>query len=172
MLNIDEVVSRLENNSPTCERDLLRDCKLPLKFLGDGAYRHAYQIIGTQTVVKLPNIQTYDYNGKEEVSYNVKHARHELDSIHSINRKNSKFKFLKPYLPDIYYSSYTSGLVYMKKYNSIGSRKHRRTIEELETRCREIGGTDYSDIDNGGNFGLDKEGNIRLIDFGCFNGGC
>lgn len=171
-LTVDEIIEKLENYLPTTERDLMVDCELPLKFLGEGAYRITYSVVGTDMVVKIPSKQKIvNDDNTESPSYCVSHALHELRSISRIKRKNSKFKFLQPYLPEIYFTDENTGVILMKRYFGIGSNKYRNLIEQLEEKVREVSYCDYSDIDNSGNFGVDRQGKLKLIDFGCFDGG-
>lgn len=180
-LTVDEIVRRLEFHEPKEVRTVMRYCKLPLRFIADGAYRDTFNVIGTPVILKIPRtpLETnYLYDAKtcksseEEVSNdNVDHARIEFKLIDRI-KKYKKFEFLRPFLPEIYHANVKTGVSLVKRYYKIGSKQHQKVIDDLEKKIKKaMNVSKFGSIDlHPGNFAEDKDGSLRLIDFGGFEG--
>ncbi len=103
-----EVIGLLKNKKITDEHDL-RKLKIPTKSAGSGAFRHTLIVfpkdIYERFVIKFPFNSLYD----------IEHAQNEIRAIRYIN-KTKKLWFLRPFLPEVFYSNYRSGIIAMEYY--------------------------------------------------------
>lgn len=157
-MTLSQVVSRLRRHKPTSELALLKVCKFPLRFIGNGVFRDVYEILDTGYVLKMPNGQS-----------SVEHAVNEYRAWRQIKRsRRVKFKSIKPHLPEILYFSEHSGLTLMPKYEEPEWGTYEKEMDRLETAVREAFGAEEADLgsEKWDNFGVDKDGNLRIIDLG------
>lgn len=182
MLNIDEVVKRLKTHKPTNLEEVMQDCKLPLKYVSNGAYRQVYQIVGTRSVIKIPrnpvkteeiyNDKTHKWKTKYETSYDVTHANQEFQALQRMKRCKIRMAFLQPHLPEFYHFNQMTGISLVKKYNKVKYNTHIKTIDKIREGVARVFKIDNWDTDlHENNFGLDKDGTLKLIDLGCIYGG-
>lgn len=141
---------------PNSLQEIMGNCKLPLEFIADGAYRYAFRIVGAGLVVKVPKVGRND----------KRHAKTEWQVYNKIKRSTNRYVKLKPYLPEIYYFDPKSGIIVMEELKPIKGRKQRIEMEKID-------GLFMSYIDNlseadvhDKNVGVDKKGNIKVLDFG------
>lgn len=133
-------------------REDFKDFGLKLKHVGSGAFRKVYQIVGYDLVVKIPR----------GVGWDKAHSKTEWYAYKRL-KKLKKYKFLHKYLPNMYCCS-KSGTILIDKHTFKGRSMDQ--IHKLRTECYDIFG-DSCDI-YGQNVGLDKKGNLKIVDFGCF----
>src|SRR5208337_4505065 len=84
-------------------KNLLETTKLGMicLFVGEGAFRSAYKIVGTTLLIKFPLMyQTDDHDGKY-------HTRAEIRKIRAL----SKFKSLRKAMPPVYYYKSNDGVM-------------------------------------------------------------
>jgi hypothetical protein len=171
-MNRERALTEIRFFHPKTERDLLVRCKFGLKALGEGAYRDAYQIIGTDLVVKLPKLQSamgYDPVSSKRLEYSIEHARMEVDAIKKIRRSKAKrWQIFKPLMPEILYFNFSYGVTVMPKYHKVGHHKHTDCIMKLDRIVSKYNDLEDCDVYNTGNWAEDAEGNLKLIDLGCF----
>ncbi len=135
------------------------DFGLRLRKIGEGCSRIAYSIRGYNLVVKIPG----DFKSAR------RHARQEYKAYKRIkNERVKKYKPLRKYLPVIHCCT-KDGVILMDRYKPCGwGRKDTKDSREVRRHA------DYLFPDNEGtdiggeNLGRDENGNIRILDFGCF----
>lgn len=151
---------------PKTERDLMVKCGFSLRPVGGGAYRDAYQIIGTDLIIKLPRREGVT---KARIDYSIEHTRLEVDAINKVNKSRAKrWQMFKGLMPEVLYYNFTYGVVVMQKYKKVGSERHRSAISKLDTLVSKYNNLEDCDVYNSGNWAEDDEGNMKLIDLGCF----
>lgn len=100
-MNLATAIRRIKRFKPRTFEDFGK-AGIPFgKNLGGGVFREAYQIKDLPLVVKFP----IEDDG-------IDHSRDEMRKI----KKFSKFKFLRKYLPKVYYYDRQSGVIVMKFY--------------------------------------------------------
>lgn len=134
---------------------------------GNGAYRVVYKVSGLPVVVKLP-------------------ARFETDKEHSrqeykmYKKLKKNFKQIRKYLPVIYYCNEKTGMVVMRYYKLLKTppyheydNKEHPAWQDKEARYAladhlEKLYSGASDVSNSGNVARDTDGQLKVIDLGCF----
>jgi hypothetical protein len=154
--------------------ELLVECKLPLKFIADGAFREAYKIVGTPYVIKIPSSNRRVY---------IEHGQADINAYKLI-MDDPKMKSLRKYLPTMHYSQYELGIVLTeyvrplsKEYDSDRQwsyrGKYRADIEKasrLVSKFSKAKGGDHDlDLSKMENFGT-VDGKLKILDLGCFTG--
>ena len=133
----------------------IRRLGVPLRKIGDGAFRTAYAIPHLNVVVKIPQMQ---------LGACVYHAKSEIAGFSRVRRER-RFSSIRKHLPKIYYHNYATGIVIMERLRtSRGSETHDHVLlREKMKRCfRARNGRDWG----WDNFGFDKKGHIKIIDLG------
>lgn len=74
----------------------------------EGSFRRVYQVESLKLVVKFPQGSCGRYSG-------IEHTNEEIDTFERISTYK-KYKYLRHYLPKIYYYNRKTGVVLMKKY--------------------------------------------------------
>lgn len=152
--------------------ELMVDCKFPLQFIADGAFREAYRIVGTPYVVKIPSSGSRTY---------VNHAQADINAYELIN-DDPKMNRLRKYLPKIHYSNHPIGVILTdyvrplsKVYNSdrvfTYHGHYRDEIQHVARMAKKLSSADDPDmdlnkLDNFGSVG----GQLKILDLGCFTG--
>lgn len=155
-----DVLRRLNKYGATTAQDILDYCNLPLQYVGGGAFRDTYHVIGTGVVIKLPR------QGLKHAR-NIQHARDEM-TIWNRMRRSKKWSTFRPFLPEIIGFSKKTGVMVVRRYDGLKySRDSNQIIKNLEKSVTSIIGTTIADI-HYGNLGVDKDGGIRFIDMGLF----
>lgn len=146
---------------------LVRECKFPLEFVADGAFRNVYRILGTPYVLKVPSSSR---------SYVLDHAAQEVKAYQKIKRSKS-LAALRPYLPKFHLVNDALGIIltdyirpvqkeygtyYGKYYNEI--QKVSQVARSLSTAYDPDLGVDKAD-----NWGV-VGGKLKILDLGCFTG--
>jgi len=140
------------------------DFGLRLTAIGSGCSRNVYAIRGYNLVVKIPF-----GDDKGELKSARRHAMQEYKAYRRIaNERIKKYKPLRKYLPEIHCHT-KDGLILMDKYKVVGyGKKYEKEIQEIRRHANylfpENDGTDMY----GENIGRDAEGNLVILDFGCF----
>lgn len=114
-MNLATTIRRIKRFRPRTFKDF---GKVGIRFgknLGEGVFREAYQIKDLPLVVKFP----IEDDG-------IDHSRDEMRKIRTL----SKFKFLRKYLPKVYYYDRQSGVIVMKFYED---------FEDYDDACDAVG---------------------------------
>jgi hypothetical protein len=165
-MNRERALTEIRFFHPKTERDLLVKCGFGLKALGEGAYRDAYQIIGTDLVIKLP---IRHRKSKARIEYSIEHSRLEVSAIDKVSKSKAKrWQMFKHLMPEILYFNHTYGVTVMPKYRRVGHPKHTDAIVKLDKLVGHYHDLEDCDVYNTGNWAEDKDGNLKLIDLGCF----
>lgn len=160
-MKTDRVLQLVNNCKPKTAQDTLY-AGLPLKYLGDGAYREAYHIIGTELVIKLPK-----RTDLASTSCNVMHSLHEFHAIKRILRSRSKkCQAIKKHLPKVYYCD-ANGVMVVRKYNMLPNKYQSDKLRAVLSHkvCSTLKLFD-GDIENSGNVGIDGRGTLKILDAG------
>lgn len=165
-MNAERVVEVLKRERPKTSIDLLVQCGFTLRHLGWGAFRNTYSIVGSGLVAKVP-LNPSGQPTDDTYKLNIRHTQLEYRAIQSIKRSRRKWTFLQPYLPEVAYYGHHAGVIVMRRYYGVGKAKHLPEIKKLDRRVAEVNKVVDCDIWNSGNYALDREGNLKLIDFGC-----
>jgi hypothetical protein len=136
-------------------RQDFKDFGLTLKYKRSGAFRATYQIVGYNLIVKIP-IGDFYYN-----------KEHSLDEWRMYKRlsKLKKYKTFHKYLPEIHCCS-PSGVILMEKYSLKGERA--KATAQVRNIAYTLFGSSCDVYKQ--NVGLDKKGQLKILDFGCFSG--
>jgi hypothetical protein len=154
-----EVVRRLKAHRPITVKDVLVDCELPLLYLSHGQFRTVFLIIGTDLVIKIPNIG-------RKYKRNVAHARGEYFTWLQIMKSKRKYLNIKRYMPVIHYFSVPTGITVVQKYKLASYKRYKKQIDEVGAHLYSITGHSDHDLDNSVNVGLDTKGGLRFLDLG------
>lgn len=156
----EKIVSLIKRWKPLTVKDILEDCRLPLQYVGGGAFRDVYRIIGTPYVLKIPC-----EDGATEL--NLEHSRDEFTAWRRISR-NKKFSQLHRFMPEIVYYNRTSGIILVCYYKSLSySSETLKVARRTEALVRQVLGREWSDI-HYRNIGIDSNGRYVLLDLGKF----
>lgn len=146
---------------PTTPEQALVNCGLGLKYIGEGAYRHTYHILGTNLVIKFPKQDGIDGPS----TCNIQHALEEFKTISRILKsKASRYQAIKKHMPRIYYCDH-HGVTISSKYKLLPMASHRnraKLSDYISTILRVYDG----DLTNPGNVGVDGRGTLKILDGG------
>jgi len=111
----------------------LREIKIRTRkgMKGNGAFRRAYEIVGTGLAVKFPRPNYAD---------NAEHTRDEVKKIRAL----SQYRSLRPHLPTVYYYNGRDGVMVTDYYPYICPEKSKNVI--LSDVIRELTGVHLDDI--------------------------
>lgn len=155
-----QVVNKIISHKPSCVEDVLRNCELPLKFLGDGAYRTAYQVVNTDIIIKFANS-----------GFAMEHSLKEYKAAKTIKEsKLTKYRTIKKHMPEIYHYDVETGISVGRFYKLLPA-KANGIRERLAEKIRVAVGVNYTDLENSGNVGKDRRGILKIIDAGFINVG-
>ena len=136
-------------------------CGLPLKYAGDGAYRTAYEVVGTNLVIKFPK------NDEGMLIHNQQHSLHEYQAILKVLRSKAKsLQALRKHMPKVYYCN-RDGVMIVRKYKLLSEHRKADKIRALLSQqiCKVL--KLYSaDLENSGNVGIDGRGTLKVLDAG------
>jgi hypothetical protein len=159
---INQVINKLRTHWPStpeeCRTYGIRLCKNS----ESGAYRYVYKVWGLPIVIKFP-----------QSDGDIKHAIQEW-IVYNKLKFCDKYKKLKKYMPAIYHFNINTGVSAMRYYELLGPsnwrqpNKHDRSRELLQKRIKKVYKT-ANDVDNSGNVARDKNGQLKVIDLGCFD---
>jgi hypothetical protein len=144
--------------------DLLVKCGFGLRHVNDGVFRYVFEIVNSDFVIKIPK----DGDG-------LCHAHDEAMGRNRVLRSKHpaavEARRHLPY-PFLYYA--TSGFIIMPKYRTTANRRYDKNMDRINDVFRKVicDGKER-DIDLGhskfDNYGLDKHGNLVVMDMGCFS---
>lgn len=153
----EQIIRRLRYWRPRTLEQLLVRCRFPLQYVGGGAYRDVYRIVGTDYVVKIPI---------ETKSENVKHAHNEYNAWRRITRNKKKYSSLVPYIPEIAYHNRGYGTTLMRHYTTLPINNETRKLERRVVKAvKNALGREWSDVQVS-NIGVDADGGYVLTDLG------
>lgn len=163
-MNEHTLIHRLSRHHPKTVQGVLDCCGFPLQWIGSGTFRDAYHVTGTSLVIKVPRFDS----DKATLKYNIQHARDEFSIWRRMKVAKLKYAAFKSYLPELIYFDTKTGIMVVRKYNKVRySKIANKLIRELEASITATMKTAEADI-HYGNLGLDKDGNIKIIDMGLF----
>lgn len=156
-----KIVEKIKSTQPHDPIAVMQSCRLPLEFIGDGAYRTVYRVVGTNVIIKFAGttISGLD-DGK-------RHGAQEYATITNIRKSNLKrHKELKKHLPVIYHFEPSTGVTVGRYYKLLPESAgiDRAALAKKFTNALKIC---FGDIDNTGNVGKDGRGTLKILDAGC-----
>jgi hypothetical protein len=171
--NANRITRILKKEKPESIYDLLLDCGLSLKFLGDGAFREVFKIVGTGLVVKVPRTDGELMEMSAGYAHTpVDHAHAEWDHRKKVMREK-KYEFFRPYMPALHCLVPSTGVLLADYYRPLPytRTKYDAEIDQIIGSLAAIGVND-GDVakDKKDNYGIDRDGKLRIIDLGCFGG--
>lgn len=161
-MKLDRVLKLIDTYRPRNAEDALIACSLPLKYVGDGAYRYAFEIVGTNLVIKFPK-----GTDMEPTNVNIQHSIIEYRSVTKVLKsKARKMQALKKYMPKMYYCN-QDGVVVVRKYKLLSTGpRHDRWRSDLSVKICKALQLFSGDIENSGNIGIDGRGTLKILDAG------
>lgn len=161
-MTTDKIIQSLDAVRPYGAEAALMECNLPLKYLGSGAYRHVYHIVGTSLIIKFPCLNS---NGQPS-TVNIGHARDEYAAVSRVSSsKAKKYLEIKKHMPELYYHNCCTGLILGQKYKMLPTRANAIRTELSNKVCKALRLCD-GDITNSGNVGMDTRGTLKILDAG------
>jgi hypothetical protein len=136
----------------------------------EGSFRVVYHIIGTQYVLKIPiqEWESYKWSGPKSkwIKKHINHARLEMNA-HTIISTTTRpeIRALKPFLPEVPYMDWDTGVALMRKYRSPTNSEWNKKSTALYTLIEGVQkqNTDIKIY----NCGIDSNGKLRILDLGC-----
>ena len=168
-----QIARRMKLDKPKTVEDLLIRCGLTLKFIGDGGFRVVFKISGTGLVVKVPMTE----KDQAELGHNyghtpIIHAKTEWKYRKKVMREK-KYEFFRPYMPTLHCLIPSTGVTLCDYYRPLpwSRTKYDDEIDQIIANLAGIGVMD-GDVgpDKRDNYGIDRDGKLRIIDLGCFGG--
>lgn len=142
-----DVVDRLK---PQNESELMRCSQVGLRYLGEGSFRVAFEIIDYPLIVKVPLTNCYS---------DLHHANEEWNWIERV-RKEPQYKALRKHMPKVYYFDEDCGLMIMRKYKWVKFSPRTQAIDKLVLQTTGATGHDVGSS----NMGRDGKGNLKILD--------
>lgn len=108
--SIPTIVKRLQAHRPKTYKEI-RALGIPLKRLGDGAFREAYKVVDVPLVIKIPLCEC-----PQETDHCTgacgcpEHSRQEY-KVYKKVMGNKKYRALRGFMPKIYYFDDTTGII-------------------------------------------------------------
>jgi hypothetical protein len=130
-------------------REIKQHTKKGLK--GNGAFRRAYEIVGTGLAIKFP---------RPDYADNAEHTRDEVRKI----RELSKYKSLRKHLPPVYYYNGRDGVMVTDYYPFVCPDKSKNAV--LSDVIRELTGIHLDDIEGDNVRSRVKDGEPMFCDLG------
>lgn len=160
-MKTDRVVQLVNNFKPVTAQEALY-AGLPLKYIGDGAYREVFHIVGTELVIKFP---------KGGHSCNREHSLHEYKAINRVLKsKAKKCQAIKKHMPKVYYCD-AHGVMVVRKYKMLPTKRQSERLRAvLSNRVCPILKLFDGDLENSGNVGIDGRGTLKILDAGYLSG--
>lgn len=157
-MTVEDVSKLVMENNPRNLKDL-KKLGIKAKALESGAYRYACKVVGLPLVLKIPLSNPAAR----------RHSEEEIKAVKKINRLK-KYRKLRKYMPDIYFYNPRTGIIGMQYYNTKSNPYKNRMASLLTDLIEEIWpGVDEFSVDiHRSNIAFDADGNIKIIDLGCF----
>jgi hypothetical protein len=170
LITLATIKRRLNKFNPATPQDALRKCQFPLLFMDEGSYRVVYCIVGTQYVLKMP-IQEWEswcWKGSKSkwIKAHVNHSRHEINASTFVMHlaKDPLVQALRPFMPEMPYKNYDTGVVLMRRYRRptlnewrVKSEPLLKVVDAVQKRNNDIKQC---------NCGIDSNGRLRMVDLG------
>jgi len=130
----------------------LREIKIRTRkgMKGNGAFRRAYEIVGTGLVVKFP---------RPDYADNAGHTRDEVKKIRAL----SQYRSLRPHMPPVYYYNGRDGVMVTDYYPFVCTDREKNVI--LSDVIFELTGIPLDDV-MGDNVRMKETGNPVFVDCG------
>ena len=166
MPTVEEVVKLFKKHNPATPEEARKLTGLKLKYLGEGCFRDAYRIKGTDLVVKFPLWGEYE---------GIDHSCSEIDTVKKVKRM-AKYKPLRMFLPEFYYTDYGTGVIIMEYCKKLGYGREK-IADLIDSFVSSILGCDrYGSDMHYNNIGVKvtedewgcKTTEYKIIDFGIF----
>lgn len=179
-MTIDEVVKSFRRTRPHNVEQALAKTGVSLTYLSEGVFRRAYQIGNLPLVAKFPYFGGDDYskfrkNNKyrdDEFAAAIHHSNIEMKALKRILRSKKKYKPVQPYMPKVYHCNAKTGVVIQHKYTALPENKESHKLcANIEKAVVKVLGhwKTYRDFDcHTANVGKDENGNLVILDLGCF----
>lgn len=165
--SLDEIIRRLKRYKPKNIYDLLCECRLPMRLLDWGCYRNCWEIIGTGLVIKLVGGEADEGRDKS-----LTHTRIEIAAYERI-KEDRQFVRIRHLLPAIHYYNRKAGLVLMSKYKPCTKRWAKKNLKLMTNYqqwfLKKFPQVDLEPLIKYANYGLGKDGNLVILDLGCFS---
>lgn len=173
MRRLEHIKHVMKLEKPKTVEDLLIRCGLTLKFIGDGGFRVVFKISGTGLVVKVPMTEM----DQAELGHNyahtpIIHAKTEWSYRKKVMREK-KYEFFRPYMPALHCLVPSTGVLLADYYRPLpyARTKYDAEIDQIIGSLAAIGVND-GDVakDKKDNYGISSDGQLKIIDLGCFGG--
>lgn len=140
---------------------------LPLKYMGEGAYRHTYHIVGTDLIIKFPKLPyRRPCPTPACTNFNIIHSRDEYRAVTKILKSKAKrYQCIKKHMPKLYVCD-KNGVMIARKYRllpSLAGINHRELLSQKIVDTLRIAD---GDLENEGNVGIDGRGTLKILDGG------
>lgn len=160
-MTIKQAIKILSMKNPSTPHDALVKCGFSLKLVGEGCFRDTFRVLDTPLVIKFP---CKEY-GRRSYNKNLKHALQEYDAWKHIKESTNELRLFRKYLPRVHYFNPVTGVIVMTEYNTKAAYKRTRMIAALRNRLYKSLNACSTDLYEG-NVGVDKRGNLKIIDLG------
>lgn len=151
MKSVSPLLDLIEMKVPKNESQLMRGCRVGLRYLGEGCFRAAFEIIDYPLIVKVPLTNCYS---------DLHHANEEWNWIDKV-QSETKYKALRKYMPKVYYFDEECGLMVMRRYKIEAS--YTKDVEALDKLVKSVTGATGHDVGSW-NVGRDTKGNLKIVD--------
>ena len=102
---INAAIRIIKDWKPRTNQDL-KKTGLAFTYIGEGAFRRAFQIDGLPLVIKFPRLDGDDNDARTC----IRHSVIEMRKIEALR----KFRLMRPHIPKVYYFDKTSGVIVME----------------------------------------------------------
>lgn len=150
MKSVSHLINLIKREAPQNESQLMRMAQVGLRYMGEGCFRVAFEIIDYPLIVKVPLTNCYS---------DLHHANEEWCWIEKVQQE-SKYKSLRKYMPKVYYFDEECGLMVMRKYKQVKFSPDTNALDKLITQV--TGATEH-DVGSS-NMGRDSKGNMKILD--------
>lgn len=153
MKSVNHLIGLIEKEVPKNESQLMRMVHVGLRYMGEGSFRAAFEIIDYPLIVKVPLSNSY---------CDLHHAAQEHRWIEKV-QKESRYRLLRRYMPKVHYFDEDCGLMVMRRYKV--EYNYTKDVEALDKLITKVTGANGHDI-GGCNVGRDAKGELKIIDTG------
>lgn len=150
MKSVKKLIDRIAAEEPQNESQLMRMTEVGLRYLGEGSFRVAFEIIDYPLIVKVPLTSCYS---------DMHHANEEWNWIEKVDRY-PQYRALRKYMPKVYYFDEDCGLMIMRKYQRVKVSLGTAALDRLVLQTTGATGHDIGS----NNMGKDDKGNLKILD--------
>jgi len=161
---IARIQSMMKEVKPETITDLLVKCGFGLRHINDGVFRDVFEIVNSDFVIKVPKDAAGLCHAHDEaMGWKKVHESKHPAAVEARRHLPRPFLYYEP-----------SGFIIMPQYRTTASRRYDKPMDRINDVFRQVicDGKDR-DIDLGSNkydnYGLDKHGNLMVMDMGCFS---